>query len=42
MILAFIAGFFGVTVGVGWLAYITWFVLSITVGALITVIKRRA
>lgn len=42
MILAFIAGFFGMTVGLGWPAYIAWFVLSIAVGAAITVVKRRA
>jgi hypothetical protein len=39
-IMAFIAGFLGVELG--WPAYIAWFVLSIAVGAGVTVAKKRA
>jgi hypothetical protein len=41
IVLAFIAGFFGATVGIGWPAYIAWFVLSLAVGAGVVAFKKR-
>lgn len=42
MILAFLAGFFGATVPLGWPAYIGWFVLSVAVGAGIVALRKKA
>jgi len=42
MILAFLAGFFGMTVSLGWLAYIAWFALSVAVGAGVVALKRAS
>lgn len=42
IVLAFIAGFFGATItGIGWPAYLAWFVLSLAVGAGIVAIEKR-
>ena len=42
IVLAFIAGFFGATItGIGWPAYIGWFVLSLAVGAGVVAFRKR-
>ncbi|WNG80172.1 hypothetical protein C6A86_018170 [Mycobacterium sp. ITM-2016-00316] len=40
LVIGFFAGFFGATIGLGWLAYIGWFVLCLVVGAVVTTARR--
>lgn len=42
IVLAFIAGFFGATItGIGWPAYVAWFVMSLVVGAGVVAFRKR-
>lgn len=41
VILAFVAGFFGASIGLGWPVYVGWFVLCLVAGAVVTVARGR-
>jgi hypothetical protein len=40
-VLAFTVGFFAATLPFGWSAYISWFVICLVAGAVITIAQRR-
>ena len=40
IILAFVAGFFGATVDVGWPVYIGWLIACLAVGAVVTIVRE--
>ncbi len=41
IVIGFVAGFFGATIGLGWPAYIAWLIACLVVGAVITIARGR-
>lgn len=40
MLLAFIAGFFGLVISLGWTAYIAWFMAALVVGVIVSALRQ--